>query len=171
MSERADTPDDDTMKFGLLMESAQAHQKLAEVHLEQLRTHTQDLDGVVRDEIRRTLAAELQALTVESARAARALKEMQRAANLRGVVWNLGIAILCTAIPALIAQWALPSPAAIASLRAQQEALSQNIARLAQRGAKVEWRSCGDAARLCVRVDRKAPVFGEKADYYIVQGY
>ena len=42
------------MKFGLLMESAQAHQKLAETHSEQLRAHTQDLDGVVRDEIRRT---------------------------------------------------------------------------------------------------------------------
>jgi hypothetical protein len=55
MSDRTQTMDDATMKFGLLMESAQAHQKLAETHLEQLRAHTRDLDGVVRDEIRRTL--------------------------------------------------------------------------------------------------------------------
>jgi hypothetical protein len=55
MSARTQTMDDATMKFGLLMESAQAHQKLAETHLEQLRAHTRDLDGVVRDEIRRTL--------------------------------------------------------------------------------------------------------------------
>ena len=51
MSESAPAIDDATMKFGLLMESAQAHQKLAETHLEKLRAHTQDLDGVVREEI------------------------------------------------------------------------------------------------------------------------
>ena len=59
MSDRPATVDETTMKFGLLMESAQAHQKLAETHLERLRAHTQDLDGVVRDEIRRTLVEEL----------------------------------------------------------------------------------------------------------------
>jgi hypothetical protein len=47
MGERAGTVDETTMKFGLLMESAQAHQKMAETHLEKLRAHTQDLDGVV----------------------------------------------------------------------------------------------------------------------------
>ncbi len=51
------------MKFGLLMESAQTHQKMAEAHLEKLRAHTQELDGVVREEIRRTLIEELQELT------------------------------------------------------------------------------------------------------------
>ena len=33
MNERAPALDDTTMKIGLLMESAQAHQKLAESHL------------------------------------------------------------------------------------------------------------------------------------------
>jgi hypothetical protein len=56
-------------------------------------------------------------------------------------------------------------------LRAQRDSLAQNIAHLEQRGGKVDWRSCGDSARLCVRIDRKAPVYGEKADYYIVKGY
>jgi hypothetical protein len=65
----------------------------------------------------------------------------------------------------------LPSPASIAALRAQQAELSQNVARLAQRGGKAEWRSCGDAARLCVRIDRSAPVYGDNADYYVVKGY
>ncbi len=62
MSERAPAMDDTTMKFGLLMESAQTHQKLADAHLEKLRAHTRDLDGVVREEIRRTLVEELQDL-------------------------------------------------------------------------------------------------------------
>ena len=57
--------DDATMKFGLLMESAQTHQKMAETHLERLRAHTEDLDGVVREEIRRTLVEELAELTAE----------------------------------------------------------------------------------------------------------
>ncbi len=51
MSERALGIDDATMKFGLLMESAQTHQKIAEAHLEKLRAHTQELDGVVREEM------------------------------------------------------------------------------------------------------------------------
>src|SRR5450755_1647251 len=128
ISERGQVVDDDTMKFGLLMESAQAHQKLAETHLEKLRAHTQDLDGLVRDEIRRTLVDELKTLTAESDRDALALREMKRAANMRGVMWNIGIAILCTAIPTAIARFVLPSQSDIAAMRVQRDSLAQNIA-------------------------------------------
>jgi hypothetical protein len=163
--------DDDTMKFGLLMESAQAHQNLALAHLEKLRAHTEDLDGVVREEIRRTLIEELQALTAESDRAVRALREMKQAANMRGLVWNVGIVILCAAIPSGIAHYALPSQSDLAAMRAQRDSLAQNVAHLERLGGKVDWRSCGDSAQLCVRVDQKAPIFGANADYYIVKGY
>ena len=163
--------DEHTMKFGLLMESAQAHQKLAEVHLERLRAHTRDLDGVVRDEIRRTLVDELQAVTAESDRAARALRAMKHAANMRGLAWNAGIALICAVTPAAIAHYLLPSPADISALRVQRDALAQNVSSLEQRGGKIDWKSCGDPARLCVRIDRKAPVYGEKADYYVAKGY
>jgi hypothetical protein len=169
MSERSSAIDGDTVKFGLLMESAQAHQKLAETHLEKLRAHTQDLDVVVRDEIRRTLIEELQALTAESKRAAQALQSMKRAANMRGLLWSFGISILCTAIPSAIARWAIPSAAEIATLRAKRDELASNIARLEQRGGRVDWRRCGDTARLCVRVERGGPVYGDEADYYIVK--
>src|SRR5271167_1969473 len=107
MSERALGVDDATMKVGLLMESAQTHQKIAEAHLEKLRAHTQELDGVVREEIRRTLIEELQELTTESTRAAQALHGMKRAANMRGLFWSVVIAVLCTVIPCAIACWAL----------------------------------------------------------------
>jgi hypothetical protein len=170
MSEHAAAADD-VMKFGLLMESAQAHQKLAETHLERLRAHMQDLDGVVREEIRRTLIDELQELTAESRRAAQALRGMKRAANLRGLLWGVAIAVVCTAIPIAIARWALPSAGEIAALRAERDRLVQSVGRLAQRGGRVDWRHCGDAARLCVRIDRNAPAYGDKADYYIVEGY
>jgi len=169
MSERGNPVDGDTMKFGLLMESAQAHQKLAEAHLEKLRAHTQDLDGVVREEIRRTLVGELQALTTESKRAAQALRGMKRAANMRGLLWSIGISILCTAIPTAIARWTLPSAAEIAALRAKRDELASNVRLLEQRGGRIDWRRCGDTARLCVRVESKTQTYGDTADYYIVK--
>jgi hypothetical protein len=159
------------MKLGLLMESAQAHQRLAEAHLENLRVHTQGLDGVVREEIRRTLIDELRALAAESDRAARALRKIKHAANMRYFVWSVGLAILCTVIPSAIAHYALPSAADFTALRAQRDSLAQNVARLEQRGGKVDWRNCGKLARLCVRIDRRSPPFGEEADYYIAKGY
>jgi hypothetical protein len=175
MNERDPAPgpiaDADTMKLGLLMESVQVQQKLAETSWERLRAHTQDLDGVVREEIRRTLIDELRALTAESDRAVRALRDMKHAANIRCLMWNVGAAILCTAIPGTIAHYALPSQSDIAAMRAQRDLLAQNVAHLERRGGKVEWRSCGESARLCVRVDRGSPVYGENADYYIVKGY
>jgi hypothetical protein len=171
MSERSMPMEDVTMKFGLLMESAQAHQRLAESQLEKLRTHTRDLDGVVRDEIRRTLVDELKTLTVETTRAAKALRKVRRVGVLRGALWSLGLALLCALIPVGVARWVLPSPAELAALRAKRDELNSNLQRLQQLGGRVEWRRCGEAGRLCVRVDRKAPAYGEKADYVVVEGY
>ena len=171
MSERAAALDDATLKVGLLMESAQAHQKLAEDQLERLRAHTRDLDGVVRDEIRRTLVEELRALTAEAARATRALGRVRGAGALRGAVLSGAAAVLCTVGPIGVARWALPSAAEVAVLRARRDELSANLARLEQQGGRIDWRRCGELRRLCVRVDRKAPTFGDKADYYVIAGY
>jgi len=159
------------MKFGLLMESAQAHQKLAETHLEKLRAHTRDLDGVVRDEIRRTLIEELGMLNAESRRAAQALRGIGRGAAMRGALWSIATAVLCTGIPIGILRFAMPSVSEIAALRARRDELAAGVALLERRGGRIDWRHCGETARLCVRVDRTAPIYGEKADYYIVAGY
>jgi hypothetical protein len=153
------------------MESAQVHQKLAEGQLEKLRAHTQDLDAVVRDEIRRTLVEELQMLTAETTRATRALEKVRGGAAWRGMVLSLLAATLCGLVPLALARWAFPSPADIALLRVRREELLANVAKLEQQGGRIDWRRCGDARRLCVRVDRKAPSYGEKADYYVLEGY
>lgn len=172
MTERGQPVGDDTLKFGLLMESAQAHQKLAETHLTKLLAHTQGLDDVVRDEIRRTLIEEFQALSAETERAAAAMSAMKRAANVRAIAWNLSVALLCTVIPGAIAHFAWPSKSEITGLRAQRDALAYNLTALERRGGKVDWRQCGSAARLCVRIDRKAPVYGKKGEeYLVVDGY
>lgn len=171
MSDHAPTIDDSTMKFGLLMESAQAHQQLAETHLEELRAHTRDLDGVVRDEIRRTLIEELQMLSTEARRATEALRRVRRSATVRVGFWSIVIAVLCTAIPTAIMRFGVPSRSEISALKSRRDELAANIAALERRGGRIDWRRCGEATRLCVRVDRKAPVYGEKSDFYVVAGY
>ncbi len=171
MSNAASAFDDKTMAFGLLMESAQAHQKLAESQLQKLRDHTRDLDGVVRDEIRRTLVDELQSLTVETARAIGALEKIKRGATLRNTLASVAVAMACAIAPIAVAKLALPSATEISALKARHDELTLNIARLEQRGGRVDLRRCGAALRLCVQVDIKAPKYGDKADYYIIEGY
>lgn len=163
--------DDATMKFGLLMESAQAHQISAQQQLDMLRAHTQDLDGVVREEIRRTLIEELQMLNAESKRATDALQRIRRAAYTRGTLWSVLMALISTGIPIAVLRWSMPSGVEITALRARREELAASVALLERRGGRIEWRHCGATARLCVRVDRSVPTYGVKADFYVVAGY
>ena len=162
---------DDTMKLGLLMEAAHAQQALAETTLEKLKAHMGDLDDIVREEIRRAFVEELQLLGDEGKRAAESLRRLGRSANSRVVLWSVGLTLLCTAIP-LCGEWLfLPSQSELAALRSKRDDLAANVARLEQRGGRIDLRRCGGTDRLCVRVDRKAPAYGEAADYWVVKGY
>lgn len=162
---------EDTRKVGLLMESAQAHQALVTENLQRLQAHVRDLDSVVRDEIRRTLLEELQAVSTESQAAVQALRRAGRHAHSRLLMAGAGFVLLGTAIPAGILAWIVPSPAEISALRSQRTELEAALLRLKQQGSQIEWRRCGDEQRLCVRIDRKAPAFGDQADYRIARGY
>jgi hypothetical protein len=163
--------DEQTMKLGLLMEAAHAQQALAETAVEALKAHARDLDALVREEIQRTLLDELQTLSADSRHAAEALRILRRTAEARVALWSVASTVLCCCAVLGLASWVLPSRAEIAALRATRDQLAEQVARLEQRGGRIELRRCGDADRLCVRVDRKAPVYGEKADYLIVKGY
>jgi uncharacterized protein YPO0396 len=163
--------DDTTMKLGLLMEAAQAHQKAAESSLKKLKATANDLAGIVRDEVRHVVTEEFQSLTTDSRRASDALHEVQRAANVRALVWSVGITTLCSAIPLLLTCWIIPSRAEISALRAKHDELATKIASLEERGGRIDLRRCGAGARLCVRVDRKAPTYGDQSDYLVVRGY
>ncbi len=163
--------EDLSLKLGLLMEAAEAHQALAEVALERLREHTGGLDAIVREEIRSTLTEELSALGEDSRRAAQGLRALKQAASLRLAAWSAGVTALSAAIPFGAAWWLLPSRAEIATLRATRDELTTHIARLTQQGGKVELRQCGAARRLCVRVDHGAPPYGETSDFRVVKGY
>jgi hypothetical protein len=162
---------DDTMKLGLLMEAAHAQQALAASALERLTAHASGLDDIVREEIRRTLVEELQSLGDESKRAAEALRRLGRSANTRVVLWSVGLTLLCAAVPMCGEWWLLPSQGELAALRSKRDDLAASVAGLEQRGGRIDLRRCGGTDRLCVRVDRKAPAYGEAADYFVVKGY
>jgi hypothetical protein len=163
------------MACGLLMETAQTHQGLVDSALERLRAHTHGLDAVVREEIRRTLVEELQTLVNETGGAARALRALRHAANLRSAAWSVGIATLSSALALCMlfgaAHTLLPSRSEIAALTMQRDNLAAAVARLERQGGRVDLRRCGDSQRYCVRIDRKAPAFGQHGDYLIVAGY
>ena len=162
---------DEAMKLGLLMEAAQAQQRLGQESLERLAAHTRDLDVIVRDEIRRTVAEALGNVAGESRLATASLQRVRRAASVRTLLWTVTIALVCSGVAMGEAWWLLPSQSEVVALRARRDALEANIARLERRGGMLDVRACGERARLCVRVDRNAPAYGPGADYLVVKGY
>lgn len=162
---------EDTLKVGLLMESAQAHQAMVAENLRRLQSHIRDLDTVVRDEIRRTLLEELQALSTESNLAAQALRRVGSQAHARVAAIAVAAVMLFIVIAIGLLAWLVPSPAQIFALRAQGAELESALLQLRTHGAAVEWRRCGEERRLCIRIDRKAPTYGEQGDFLIAKGY
>lgn len=167
MIERSPTSDP-VLQSGLLMEAAQAQQKLAEDSLERLQTHLRDLDAVVRHEIRHTLNEALVGLTVESERAACALRRVGQRADLRILVWTVVVTVVSATVAVGLARWMSPSPARIAALRQRERVLLTRIAHLKSLGAGIELRRCGVHRRLCVRVERRGPAYGAHGQYLLV---
>jgi hypothetical protein len=159
------------MKLGLLLESAQAHQTLAESVLEKLKAHVLDLEGIAREEIRHTLLEELHAVGEDARRATDTLRALRHAADLRVVIWTLVMAALSCAVPAAVGRWILPTHDEIAALSARRDELTASVTRLTREGGRIELRRCGSEQRLCVRVDRRAPAYGEASDFLVVKGY
>jgi len=146
-----------------------AHQQSAEDSLSQLKTHTQGIDDIVRDEIRRTMVEEFLGLGEECKRATQALQSIKRAANIRVALWSAGVMAISIGMAVIILWRALPTKTEIGALRAERDRYSATVAELEHRGGRIDLRRCGAKARLCVRVDPKAAVFGEHRDYFLVQ--
>jgi hypothetical protein len=163
--------DEKTLTIGLLMESAQTQQRMAEEHLSRLSAHVQGLDSVVRGEIRQTLIEELTLLNAEINGTVRALHRVRRSFNWRSALYSIAIALACALAPLAAAHWLLPSTEELAALQARRRELSANISALKLQGASLEFRHCGNAQRLCVRVDTSAPKYGQDADFYVAHGY
>ena len=69
----------------------------------------------------------------------------------------------------MIAWWLLPSRAEVAALEVRRAQLLAALGAPGSFGASLDLRRCGAARRLCVRVDRKAPAYGEDADFLLVK--
>jgi hypothetical protein len=162
---------EEAMKVGLLLETTETQERLIASSLKQLRSHTEDLDAIVREQIRSSLSEEFGALIEESARATQTLQALKRAAGLRFGSWILGATLILCAAASASAWWLLPSASQIEVLRARQTQLNAAISSLEQRGGRIDMRRCGDSSRWCVRVDRQAPVYGAQSDYYVLKGY
>jgi hypothetical protein len=63
--------DQDSVKLGLLMETAERHQKLAEGAIGKLNEQAQGLEAVVRDQIRRAVAEKLKIVQAETQKGGR----------------------------------------------------------------------------------------------------
>src|SRR5262249_43438180 len=108
-TDRGDVMDDTTMRLGLLMEAAQAHQKAAESSLKKMKVATHELAEVVRQEVHRVVVEQFHCLEADSKRASDALRALGRAANVRTLIWSVGITTLCSAISLSLVGWLIPS--------------------------------------------------------------
>jgi len=162
--------DQDSVKLGLLMETAERHQKLAEAAIGQLNDQIQGLQVVVRDQIRRGIVEEMTGVKAETQGAIEALQRLKRAANARVTLWTVGLAAISAGVALFLAWWVLPTRTEIAALRAERDELTSNLAILNRRGARADLRQCG-AGHLCVHVDMNAPRYGDQKDYFVIRGY
>jgi len=169
MENAAPISDTQMTKIGLLMEAAVAYQQSAEDALKRLKDHTQGIDSVVRDEIRRTMVDEFLTLGEEARRAAQALESVKRAVNVRMGLWSIAVTAACTGLALTALWWTLPNPAEIGALKAERDRYVTTVAELEHRGGRIDLRHCGEGSRLCVRIDPKAPTFGEHHDYLVVR--
>jgi hypothetical protein len=162
--------DQDNVKLGLLMETAQAHQKLAEAALAKLNSQVSGFAVLATDQVRRALSEAFEPVHEQTQSVVETLQRAKRAANLWTAFWTLGITASTSGIAVFVAWYVLPTPADIAALRAERDELAGSIAALDQRGGRADIRQCG-TGHVCVRVDVKAPRFGQNSDYLIIKGY
>lgn len=164
-------PDGDVTRLGMLMEAAHLQQQAAEATLARLDAHTRGLDAVVRDEIRQSFTAECAELDEEVRKTTLALSGLQRHAERRAACWTAVIVTSLGGAAIALVEFTVPSAGVIAELRSERDTLSRQIQQLSNAGGRLELRRCGAEERLRVRVDRRAPTYGEAGDYFIVKGY
>ncbi len=139
--------------------------------IERLGALAEDLDRVVREEIRSAFVEEFQMLGAASQRAAEALHGVRRAASVRVAAWAVALGVAGSAIPILVSWMVIPSRTALAQMRRERDELAASVDRLRLQGGKIDLQRCGTERRICVRIERSAPAYGPQADYLVVKGY
>ena len=163
-------PLSETLRVGLLLETAQTQQRVGEEVFERLRDHLRALDALVRAEVGRAACESLQALSSEAEQAEAALRRLRQETTVRVLTWSTTAMVLSAAIGLVILHLLLPSSAQVSRLRARRALYASDVRRLRQFGGAVDLRRCGTTGRLCVRVHRDGPRYGRHGDYLLVKG-
>ena len=160
-------PDADTtaVDVGRVLEAVRAQQSQLQGMLTTLDARSRDLESVLGEAVQRAFA------DAAGFRAAERLSQVHRATGARFALWSFGIVGVCSLVPAVLAWMLMPSRAQLIQARQSLDQLSVGIARLSREGGRIDLRRCGEANRLCARVDRKAPFYGEESDYAVLKGY
>jgi hypothetical protein len=153
------------IELGRVLETIHAQQTQLHGMLASLESRTRDLDASVGEAVQRALTQPAGLRTAEK------LAQVQRASAVRFARWSFGLVSGCALVPALLSWMLMPSRAQLLQARQSYDALSGGVAQLSREGGRIELRHCGAANRLCVRVDRKSPWYGESADFMVLKGY
>ena len=159
------------MQAGLLLETVQQQQTQVEGMLRRLELWSCDLDGVVRECLHQCLRDELQSAGQAARQTGDALQAVRRQARIRVGAWSLGLMLACGAVPLTLAWAFTPGREQIARQRREYEDLVAKVESLKALGGHIDVRRCGPSPRMCVRVNRKAPAYGDGGDYLVIEGY
>jgi len=151
--------------LGRVLETVHAQQSQIHGMLATLDARSRDLDSTMGEAVQRAF------MDAAGLRAAEKLSQIHRATGMRFALWSFGIVSACSLVPTVLTWMLMPSRAQVTQARQSLDQLSAGIARLSREGGRMDLRHCGEANRLCVRVDRKAPFYGGNADYAVVRGY
>lgn len=148
-----------------LLETIHAQQSQIFSLLATLDTRSRDFDALVGDAVQRAFTEAV------GMRATTSLSQLHRATSVRFARWAFGVVSACALVPAVLSWLLLPSQARIMQSRDTVEQLSATVAQLSREGGRIQLEHCGATQRLCARVDRKSPFYGEAADFMILEGY
>ncbi|HTC43814.1 MAG TPA: hypothetical protein VK696_02075 [Steroidobacteraceae bacterium] len=153
------------VQIGRILETVHAQQ--SEIHgmLATLDSRARDLDSSLGEAVQRAF------MDAAGLRAAERLTQVHRATGLHFARWSLAIVSACALVPAALSWMLMPSRAQLLQARQTADQLSAQVARLSGEGGRIDLQHCGEAKRLCVRVDRKSPFYGANADYMVLKGY
>ncbi len=148
-----------------ILESVHAQQSQLYDMLASLESRSRELDASVEQAVQRALAQPA------GLRATEKLAQMQRASTVRFARWSFGVVSGCALVPALLSWMLMPTRTQLLQARQTLDQLSAAVAQLAREGGHIELRHCGTANRLCVRIDRKSPFYGESGDFMVLRDY
>jgi hypothetical protein len=157
------------LEVGLLLETVQSQQRLAEETLARLGEQLRSLETEVGAQVAYAAREAFLQLGAEADAVRTQLLGLRRAVGMRAALRSAAAALASAAMTVLAVRLLVPSAAQIDALRARRALFAADVRRLREYGGSVELRRCGAQGRLCVRVQRAGPVFGAHGDFLLVK--